>query len=174
MFDGTIVKIVSSKELAQKIVSYFVTNTWALVEQYYSHRSKTWCCPMPQNFLSVFEQMSMDGWNQTNRWWRMSDKTMMDIEWNDATVRRNGAVVERNKTTVWRNEIAIWWNETTVGLNWIAIGWNETVVERNEIVVRRNEISIIWIQRKIGGRSMRNRRMSNESQTKIKWMSDEN
>jgi hypothetical protein len=32
MFDGTIMKIVSSKKLAQMILCYFVTDTLALVE----------------------------------------------------------------------------------------------------------------------------------------------
>jgi hypothetical protein len=33
MFDGTIVKIMNLKKLAQKIVCYFVTNTWAQVQR---------------------------------------------------------------------------------------------------------------------------------------------
>jgi hypothetical protein len=32
MFDGTVVKIVSLKKLAQRIVCYFVVHTWALAE----------------------------------------------------------------------------------------------------------------------------------------------
>jgi hypothetical protein len=30
MFDGTVVKIMSLKKLAQRIVCYYVANTWAL------------------------------------------------------------------------------------------------------------------------------------------------
>jgi len=33
MFDGTVMKIVNLKKLAQRIVCYFVANTWALVER---------------------------------------------------------------------------------------------------------------------------------------------
>jgi hypothetical protein len=33
MFDGTIMKIMSSKKLAQMIVCYFIVDTLALVEQ---------------------------------------------------------------------------------------------------------------------------------------------
>jgi len=33
MFNGIVVKIVSLKKLAQRIVCYFVTNTWASTKQ---------------------------------------------------------------------------------------------------------------------------------------------
>jgi len=33
MFDGTFMKIVNLKKSVQKIVCYFVANTWVLVEQ---------------------------------------------------------------------------------------------------------------------------------------------
>jgi hypothetical protein len=35
------------------IVCYFVADTLALVDQQCSHHSKTWCCPMPQNFVAI-------------------------------------------------------------------------------------------------------------------------
>jgi len=100
-------------------------------------------------------RMSMDGWNQTNGWWWMSNEMTMDIEWNNTTVRRNG--------------IAIWWNGTTVKQNWIAIGRNETAIEQNKIVVGRNEISIIW---KFNEKSVDVRRKTNGCPMKVKWKSD--
>jgi hypothetical protein len=33
MLDGTILKIVSLKKLAQRIMCYFVVDTWALIER---------------------------------------------------------------------------------------------------------------------------------------------
>jgi hypothetical protein len=33
MFDGTVVKIVSLKKSAQRIVCYFIANTWALAKR---------------------------------------------------------------------------------------------------------------------------------------------
>ncbi len=51
MFDGIVVKIVSSKKQIQMIMRYFVTDTLALAEQY--HHPRTWCCPMPQNFVTI-------------------------------------------------------------------------------------------------------------------------
>jgi len=52
MFDGTIMKIMSSKKLVQMIVGYFVANTFALVEWYWFYHPRTWCCPMPQKFVA--------------------------------------------------------------------------------------------------------------------------
>jgi hypothetical protein len=52
-FDGTVVKIVSSKKLAQMIVCCFIVNTLAMVERLCFHHPRTWCCPMPQNFVKI-------------------------------------------------------------------------------------------------------------------------
>jgi len=41
------------KKLAQMIMCYFVVDTLALVEHSCSHHPKTWCCPMPQNFVAI-------------------------------------------------------------------------------------------------------------------------
>ncbi len=46
-------KIVSSKKSIQMIVCYFVDDTLALAEQKCFHHPKTWCCPMPQNFVAI-------------------------------------------------------------------------------------------------------------------------
>jgi hypothetical protein len=53
MLDGTIMKLMSLKKSAQMIVCYFIANTLALVEQYCFHHPRTWCCPMPQNFVAI-------------------------------------------------------------------------------------------------------------------------
>ncbi len=53
MFGGTVVRIVNSKILVQMVVCYFVTDTLVLDEYYYFHHPRTWCCPMPQNFVTV-------------------------------------------------------------------------------------------------------------------------
>jgi hypothetical protein len=53
MFDGTVVKIVSSKKRVQMIVCYSVVDTLTLVERKCCHHLKTWCCPMPQNFVRI-------------------------------------------------------------------------------------------------------------------------
>ncbi len=46
-------KIVSSKKSVQMIVCYFVADTLALEERSCSHHPKTWCYPMPQNFVAI-------------------------------------------------------------------------------------------------------------------------
>jgi hypothetical protein len=53
MLDGIFVKIVNSKKSTQMIVCYFVVDTLALAEQQCSHHLRTWCYPMPQNFVAI-------------------------------------------------------------------------------------------------------------------------
>jgi len=52
MLDGIVVKLVNSKILVPRVVCYFVTDTLVLDEEYF-HHPRTWCCPMPQNFVIV-------------------------------------------------------------------------------------------------------------------------
>jgi hypothetical protein len=53
ILDGIIVKFVSLKKSAQKIVCYFVADTWAPAQRSCSHHPRTCCCPIPQNFVIV-------------------------------------------------------------------------------------------------------------------------
>ncbi len=52
MLDGTVVKLVSLKKSVQKIVCYFVADTWAPAKWSCSRHPRT-CCPIPQNFVIV-------------------------------------------------------------------------------------------------------------------------
>jgi len=53
MLDGIVVKIMNSKKSVQMIMCYFVVDTLALVERWCFHHPRTWCCPMPQNFVAI-------------------------------------------------------------------------------------------------------------------------
>jgi hypothetical protein len=76
--------------------------------------------------MDVFEWTPMDGWNQTNRWRRMSDGMAMDIEQNETKLSSNGMELLSDKMDLRSDETKLSSNETKLSSNGMELPSNGT------------------------------------------------
>jgi hypothetical protein len=135
--------IVSLRKSTQKIVCYFVVDTWALAKWWCSHHLRTWYCPMPQNFVTIRSiNYKIPTWTyslKNTKRRRTSNKmeTKLNItDWWRSWTEGNGDKVER-KGMVTKLNGTEWWQSWTER-NGDKVEWNR--MERNGDEVKWNRM----------------------------------